>query len=354
MSKWLLGLILIAIASCSVEKSKLEDASLSCAESSQGYLCVNGSLTPQLDGMCQTSNDCPPPYNQCDESNRCQIQAAQAGSNQIWFATDPIRPGIHSGDAPGPSGTGYIYNIMAKGYESLDDWCMSQAQLSSIGSMRKVASWTAMVLAQPDRLGATTGNSPSEGLNRFNAYGLIAWQGGGNFFGPDSTSGQFSSVNNTLQDRNGIPASNANQFAAWSGLYRAHPGETALMCVALANSKCVGGDAGASSDYWGQCGFWDAICSHDNPGSQNTMDVSTVWWGYQCGDSNAWSNSGSPSGSPTENDVNNNGGIFALTPANCSPTPGFDFLVTCNYDSPVADLVGSFCSNAHPILCLSH
>jgi len=132
------------------------------------------------------SSDCPPQFNNCI-GNRCIAQkvtgscadalngedcvsgactngyCAQPASNppaQIWFATDAIRPGVTS-QSTQTNNQDYIYNIMAKGYASLDDWCMSQAQQSTIPAMRNIGSWTALIIAQPDNnsnLGATGQN----------------------------------------------------------------------------------------------------------------------------------------------------------------------------------------------------
>jgi hypothetical protein len=137
--------------------SELLDATSSCITNNPGYYCNSSGapVTFLAAGKCNLASDCPPPYNQCNSSNQCVINPASSASAQIWFATDPIRPGVtatcndKNGDSSCPSGNtnDFVYNIMAKGYASLDDWCMSQAQQSTDPNVRNKSAWTALIVA---------------------------------------------------------------------------------------------------------------------------------------------------------------------------------------------------------------
>ncbi|MEI6791038.1 MAG: hypothetical protein WCK42_07650 [Myxococcaceae bacterium] len=225
-----------------------------------------------------------------------------------------------------PTGAGYIYNIMAKGYASLDDWCMSQAQQSTIPAMRNIGSWTAMVYAQ---------GSNSEETQVANSY---PYGGDSNYFGPGQTAA-FSAQNNFLYDRNG---SVQNSFSAWAGLQR-------QFCVDVVNSRCNGfGD-------WGTCKYWSAKCYLGSGEENGEVDDQVAITAYNVnplacnGSGNYWANFSSGGGN-TPMQYNPNGGVFALMPNNCL-TAGFDFLVSCGY---VGDTAHSACSNAHPIICLAN
>ena len=197
---------------------------------STGIFCDSCNCPQALTaGRCDSSatttpiaQQCPPPYNYCclatdvgklsycASANICAVQPAASSDKRIWFATDPIRPGVNAGDPPSaPSGSGYIYNIMAKGYASLDDWCMSQAQQSTLPSMRKKASWTALILAQPDNSG-----SFSAGLNRLNLMTPTINSSGQSILPYTNPNTQAFSNSYNIYDKNG--SSTPTQF--WTAM----------------------------------------------------------------------------------------------------------------------------------------
>ncbi|MES2504373.1 MAG: hypothetical protein V4534_05785 [Myxococcota bacterium] len=186
-----------------------------------GHLCTaSGSWQAILDGQCGATtpsgnSDCPAGYT-CTDGN-C---VASLGTSRIWFGTDPLQPGATlncNGSGCNPA-YDYIYNIMAKGYKSLDEWCLYQAQQSLKPTVRGVAKWKALVVAQPDsgvNSPSNTGNPSTntslspEGLTRVNAFMASAVA---NYLGPN----QPFSATNTLEDRHGYIRPNKNIF--WSGI----------------------------------------------------------------------------------------------------------------------------------------
>src|SRR3989338_3855366 len=93
---------------------------VSCTNPPAGLICSDKACTqcqPMLAGMCNSLNDCPPPYNACSTNNLCTITPTSEPSKRILFATDRIRPGI---TAQNSNSQDYIYNIMAKGYDIIN------------------------------------------------------------------------------------------------------------------------------------------------------------------------------------------------------------------------------------------
>ncbi len=354
-----------------------ENPCIKCLSVSEGLFCnKNGCLHALTAGTCfspSTSNptDCPPPYNYCDSNNHCAIQKV-AGScisdadcltgsltykctkgfctlapgstpvSQIWFATDPIRPGVVAdcNDSNCSNSNGYIYNIMAKGYASLDDWCMSQAQQSTLPSMRKIGSWTALIIAQPDNgVGGYSGLSLS-GTYRFNALLGLTLPAPPSYVFPGGNS-PFSASNNVIDDKNKQPSSAAGN--SWSGINR-------TFCQALVDPSCGGfsvaltcQDYGASFNY--SCGGLNSY----------TLGVGTVEIGPLCSindgntvvSGNSWN---SYQGS-------DQGAVFILNPSGCQY--GFDFADDCNqvnnqYNGGIGTLYNANGGQQKPILCLAN
>lgn len=172
-TRFIVSLLLMIGLSCGDNAPHPEELFTNACSKFQGLIGSSATnCQPLLAGMCDSSStanintQCPPPYNHCcsqtDQGkgscktvNTCVVQDASDPSQRTWFATDSIRPGITSNNSDPKD---YIYNIMAKGYESLDDWCMSQAQQSTHPSMRNIHSWTALIIAQPDAYQWTSGN----------------------------------------------------------------------------------------------------------------------------------------------------------------------------------------------------
>ena len=340
----------------------------------QGHICSKSGVWVAVSaGQCSLPSDCPPPYNNC-ASNLCVAQkvtgSCQQNSDclsgscrsnyctapdetnpQIWFATDPIRPGANSGDPFGYPGLGYVYNIMAKGYASLDDWCMSQAQQSTIPAMRNIGSWTALIIAQPDNGQSSLGDN---GKNRYNALMSLSTDTPPAYLSPGGTS-QFNANNATLYDKNNSPISN---LVAWSGINRnfcqAIVADYATYCVG--QCKCINvGECINKLHYYpypaeNSCGFQSAEfsrCYQQDLSSNCRLYVTTVSplqdenirLGPFCySNSNAWGSS----------KISDPGSVFILTTNGC--LSGFDF---------ASDCLGGSTYNAngsaqHSILCLAN
>ncbi|MES2503536.1 MAG: hypothetical protein V4534_01530 [Myxococcota bacterium] len=164
MKTWQLASFTMFLISCSGNEDR-ETLAVKCVGDA-AHVCIGENLQIKLDGFCNAAADCPAPYNSCQNS-LCAKQPSSI-KQYYWFATDPIRPGVSALCSAGvcTDTQDYIYNIMAKGYASLDDWCMSQAQQSQIPSMRNVAAWTALILAMPDN----TATLSSSGQNRLSLF----------------------------------------------------------------------------------------------------------------------------------------------------------------------------------------
>ena len=241
----LLGVLLnlIACSTGKVTSGSLAGTAITCTQGQAlpGMVCLNTSLTttpsynwaPLVAGECGSSTDCPAPYNHCCSNtdtlpecfttganptltpNICVAHAAAPTDGAIWFATDSIQPGVTQNYSTAtPSNNDYVYNIMAKGYQSLDDWCMSQAQLSTISAVRNVSSWTALIAAQPDTSSVT--GTPA---NRIKQIFLDIASGTRTVKGPNT--GSFSSTLNTIYDKNGLnPNLGGGTWSAWTGFTR--------------------------------------------------------------------------------------------------------------------------------------
>lgn len=154
----LLALLLLPIA-CSSDENGLGEvgAVLSCPSSlPTGYFCDTNGLQAKTAGYCtpansgsDKTNDCALPFDACSSKHQCIVST----SDKYWFATDFIRPAVTS-DCNSATGCtnfqGYIYNIMAKGYDSLDDWCASQAHLSNDKNVHNRFKWRALIVANGD------------------------------------------------------------------------------------------------------------------------------------------------------------------------------------------------------------
>lgn len=214
----LLGWILTWIG-CGGEAIPSELAS-SCSGTSlaPGLVCVGGFYQSMKPGMCNSASDCPPPYNTCNSTNTCAIQQAfpptyyAFPSRLVWFATDSVRPGGHAPNTAEINNTDYVFNIMAKGYASLDDWCLSQAQQSTLASVRNIVSWTALIIAQPDGRSVAINDLSSRGIVRFYALLLLTGDSAISYNSPLGEA--FSSAAMNMYDKNGSFVN----FNAWSGI----------------------------------------------------------------------------------------------------------------------------------------
>ncbi|MEI6805807.1 MAG: hypothetical protein WCK49_04800 [Myxococcaceae bacterium] len=393
-------ILMIFLVSCG-ESSKepgVGDAAPCTASSTpvDSLICVNSQLQIKPAGYCSTASsanpdDCPPPYNFCDSNNNCAVQKIsgsclssndcasgtcttgycaqpQNPAQQTWFATDPIRPGI-TVNSSNPKD--YIYNIMAKGYESIDDWCLSQAQQSTLPAMRKIASWTGLIIAQPDNSatlsasglareqvyltananpGTTYFQSPAGTKFASNSYNITD-KNGVNLMQPGTpfSADSFTNTNHTLQ-----PNGNYWLQGAWSGIVRKY---TQQIVCAFSGGACrnqIGTDnqcCGDVIDYvQNACGGFGAhsqlpFCTNNvNCDIYDVPNASPPLPGNLCAANNI-NNSWSASSNLIFCGV-----ATMLNITTCTSLPGFDFVVDGYGMAPF----NTNASQQKPIICLAN
>jgi hypothetical protein len=245
--------------------------------------------------------------------NLCVVQPAQSGSSQIWFATDVIRPGVTVLN----TGNDYIYNIMAKGYDSLDDWCMSQAQQSTLPAMRNIASWTALIIAQPDWDSTPMSSLSTTGTYRATQYfslGTLA------LFDPRQLN-TFRNTANNIYDKNGIlVGSGGGYYSTWSGLnYNGYWLPYGGSCLAVVDAdSCLGLNANYCCSYLTSDQHCSPCGGDLNQYSLNEMipSLSNTQVSTGPGSNNAWGSNSAVSGVA----------IFPVT--NCNNEPNSNTYVT--------------------------
>lgn len=370
MNQILAVLIMVLYVSCgTTSEDSLVDSGgsgcvSSCPPSQEGYLCDNGCLKPLLAGACdstilQNNPNCPTSSSHCcvtsdsntncnGQVNICVPEQATASSTRIWFVTDLIRSGVvsscNSGSVGCPSSKAkdYIYNIMAKGYDSLDDWCMSQAQQSIHQKMRNVGSWTAMIIAQPDGdLMLNSDSFSSKGQNRINLYSALWLNPGGVQYVPPNSTTVFSLQNNQMYNKHGTQATNISNALnqnitqdwvyGWSGIERnfthAILGKSNYFVACRATTEACNGSSKYPCGSYGQCGgiggssclFLDSGVCHSSynclvQGFQSLDLSNLVTHQRSANNNNSWASY-----------ANTSGGLMFGVPSQSCATNGFDF-----------------------------
>ncbi|MES2503404.1 MAG: hypothetical protein V4534_00845 [Myxococcota bacterium] len=112
----------------------------------QGHVCLGGTWKALLDGMCGTNTN--GNIDGCAKGKVCtnNVCTFQPSASPVWFMTDGIESGATLNSSSNTQD--YIYNILAKGYDSLDDFCATQAQQSIYPAMRMQRKWYALINAQ--------------------------------------------------------------------------------------------------------------------------------------------------------------------------------------------------------------
>ncbi len=225
MNTWhiIILICVVEITSCGNFKG-LETGSLDVTSCSKvdGYFCdTSGKLQALIPGVCAQDSDCPSPYSCNTVNNQCYLKAATNNQEKYWFATDPIRPGVTSTcndsngstTCPTVNQNDYIYNIMAKGYASLDDWCMNQAQQSTDPNVRNIGKWKALILANGTAMGFSISNGfPASSKTASDSTQLVTGCGG---LGTD-TNNQYPCpflVNRLALAFTGTPGENVSQVS---------------------------------------------------------------------------------------------------------------------------------------------
>lgn len=271
---------LIACSSASRISSSLDVTTCSAENSLHGMYCdaTKGTYQALTPGRCDDPTDCPAPYNYCckpgDTASECNNNAnicvtLPAGNKSaIWFATDPIQPGVtlHSNDLNFPND--WAYNIMAKGKKSLNDWCLSQAQQSKYEKMRQVKSWKALVVSAPD----------TDITDIFNNYMNISALTKP-VTDPSGTI-TYNSTHNAIMDKNGNPNPTGGNWAAWSGFTRDYCMATVGLHECLVDSPgCDNSSRGKYSGCVAACNAeQDAICT----GTAAAICVTTTLFFESC------------------------------------------------------------------------
>lgn len=253
-------LILVAHLGCSSSQIPrvvgLQDPCATSGVAFAGHYCLGRQSQPLLAGMCNSGDgsDCPKPYNAC-VNNLCQIAPAAVESDKILFATDPIQPGIALGGA-------YVYNIMAKGRASLNDWCMSQAQQSTSASMRLIGSWTAQIVSQGNRTFPASSTAVAVYNNLSNAIlsQVVPYSspsGGGGSYAPLSFLDKNGNSSFPLNDTDTDPS--AQNIDVFGGIWVGYSQSVDVPAIIGINNNCTYRVAGSFTNV--EQGFGGGACS---------------------------------------------------------------------------------------------
>ena len=226
MKKLFYMVLLLSIGCGSDRKAPSEDVADSCTQgqTATGLMCNNGTWQVLSAGRCLSNADCAGEYR-C-VSTWCAVPTWNDTKIQrTLFLTQAVRPGaVFSQGA-----SDYAYNVMAKGYQSLDDLCLAEAQQSALPSMRNLT-WKAIVIAQPDNSYTGLSSLSLEGQKRLVAMNKIWATPAAQYSGPGNS--VFSQQNNAIYDKNGVlaipqtqqlpfgnnPGSAQKYYLAWFGL----------------------------------------------------------------------------------------------------------------------------------------